>query len=101
MKYKLTNSNSVVRLSDNACIPFAEGNRDYREYLNWLEEGNEPEPADPIPEPDPIVMRRAAYREESDPLFIEASFDMDDEKFEVWRQKVREIKERYPLTKES
>jgi hypothetical protein len=33
---------SVVRLLDNAIIPFAEGNRDYEQYLAWLEEGNSP-----------------------------------------------------------
>lgn len=33
---------SVVRLSDLATIPFAEGNIDYKKYLEWLEEGNEP-----------------------------------------------------------
>jgi hypothetical protein len=33
---------SVVRLLDNAIIPFAEGNRDYEEYLAWLEAGNSP-----------------------------------------------------------
>lgn len=38
----MLNENSVVRLSDLATIPFAEGNRDYAEYLEWLEAGNEP-----------------------------------------------------------
>jgi len=33
---------SVVRLSDKATIPFAEGNKDYAEYLEWLHAGNEP-----------------------------------------------------------
>lgn len=33
---------SVVRLSDMTTIPFADGNRDYLEYLAWIEQGNEP-----------------------------------------------------------
>jgi hypothetical protein len=33
---------SVVRLSDLANIPFADGNIDYAEYLSWVEQGNEP-----------------------------------------------------------
>jgi len=41
--YKLL-QNSVTRLSDGASIPFAEGNRDYREYLDWVAAGNTPEP---------------------------------------------------------
>ena len=42
--YKLIGQNSVKRLADGACIPFADGNRDYEEYKLWLEEGNTPEP---------------------------------------------------------
>ena len=36
----------VIRLSDNATIPFDPANRDYAEYLEWLEAGNVPTPAD-------------------------------------------------------
>jgi hypothetical protein len=37
---------SVIRTTDGASIPMVEDNTDYQEYLKWLAEGNEPEPAD-------------------------------------------------------
>ena len=40
---------AIIRLADNACIPFDPANRDYAESLRWLEEGNEPLPADEQP----------------------------------------------------
>jgi hypothetical protein len=71
IKYKLisplppvTASHAVQRLPDGACIPFAEGNTDYAEYLAWLGEGNEPLPVDapqvqslesPVPSTDASV----------------------------------------------
>lgn len=41
-----TESTSVIRLEDGACIPMHPDNTDYQEYLKWLEAGNTPEPAD-------------------------------------------------------
>jgi hypothetical protein len=38
--------NSVLRLSDNAYIPFDPANVDYQKYLAWVEAGNTPLPAD-------------------------------------------------------
>lgn len=50
MTYQLTSGDTILRLADNAFIPADPGNRDYREYLDWLAEGNTPEPA-PLPPP--------------------------------------------------
>jgi hypothetical protein len=43
-----TTSNVVIRMLDNAFIPFAEDNTDYQAYLAWVAEGNTPEPADEV-----------------------------------------------------
>lgn len=40
------NFQCIIRLSDNAVIPFDPNNTDYQEYLCWLSQGNTPEPAD-------------------------------------------------------
>ena len=47
--YKLTQrQNQVLRVEDNAFIPFDPDNTDYQAYLKWLEEGNTPLPADEV-----------------------------------------------------
>jgi hypothetical protein len=47
LKHPISNqSNIVLRIEDNVCIPLDPANTDYQAYLKWLEEGNTPEPAD-------------------------------------------------------
>ena len=51
ISYKITNSIELgtqtgVLRSDGTWIPLAADNTDYQEYLEWVAEGNTPEPAD-------------------------------------------------------
>ena len=52
--YKLINApfsniaNAVIRLNDNAFIPFDPDNVDYQQYLKFLEDGGTPLPADEV-----------------------------------------------------
>jgi hypothetical protein len=49
--YKLTHSDTIIRLADNASIPADLSNTDYINYNIWLGEGYTPEAADAVPEP--------------------------------------------------
>jgi hypothetical protein len=42
--YKLLEGNGIQRLSDMACIPLDPANRDYAEYLAWVDAGNTVDP---------------------------------------------------------
>lgn len=50
--YKLINDQitgsltCVQKVQDNVYIPFDPANTDYQAYLKWLEEGNQPTPAE-------------------------------------------------------
>jgi len=56
MTYKLVNdinqNLSTIKLTDDSgqvlFIPLDEANTDYQEYLEWVAEGNTPEPADEV-----------------------------------------------------
>ena len=37
---------TIIRVADQAVIPFDPANTDYQAYLLWLDEGNTPLPAD-------------------------------------------------------
>jgi hypothetical protein len=44
--FQATEPSSVIRLSDDACIPCDLQNSDYIEYLKWFDAGNTPISAD-------------------------------------------------------
>jgi hypothetical protein len=44
-----------------------------------------------------LIKRKTAYKTESDPLYMEWQFDQTTESEQAWRDKVEEIKLRYPL----
>ncbi|HGF4956676.1 TPA: hypothetical protein ACF33T_004449 [Vibrio parahaemolyticus] len=48
-----------------------------------------------------VELRQAAYVKESDPLYMEWQYDQTAESEKAWRDKVAEIKARYPLPTES
>lgn len=52
---------TIKRIDDGANIPKDEGNRDYREYLEWVDEGNTP--SEPPAEPAPVIPRAVEMRQ--------------------------------------
>jgi len=71
--YKLIGTNRVKRLADGASIPFADGNRDYEEYKQWLSEGNIPEPEFTQAELDAITKEQAKQEALAKIATLEAS----------------------------
>jgi hypothetical protein len=39
-------NDAIIRLSDNAFIPFDPANTDAQQFAKWLQDGNRPEPAE-------------------------------------------------------
>ena len=51
-KYRLSKTaDSVIRTADNANIPATVTSKDWRQYLEWLSAGNNPDPVTPEPPP--------------------------------------------------
>jgi hypothetical protein len=51
MSYKIYNTIfgtiTILRIEDSAIIPVDQKNKDYQEYISWLEEGNVAEEINP------------------------------------------------------
>ena len=59
--YKLTNTETIIRIADGASIPADPANTDYANYLEWVEAGNTATAADAIPDPTYQENRVAEY----------------------------------------
>ncbi|MFJ2989942.1 hypothetical protein ACIPF8_18915 [Collimonas sp. NPDC087041] len=67
MTYKLSLLDGyVTKVDSNQTIPFADGNAEYAQYLEWLSEGNTPEPADvPIVASNTIILAKISEIEQT------------------------------------
>lgn len=66
-EYQLTDTITIIRTEDGACIPPDPANTDYAEYLKWVEDGGVPDPyvAPPVPEPVPTPEQIILYDHEN------------------------------------
>jgi hypothetical protein len=92
--YKLNQSPSITRLSDGASIPADRANTDYANYLVWLDEGNTPLPADPLPEPTYQELRAAAYPPAS--MYLDGIVKSSAEQVQEYIDLCLAVKEKYP-----
>lgn len=65
--YQLTATDTIIRTEDGASIPPDPANRDYAEYLQWLDNGGVPDPyvpPTPVP-PTPTSEQTVLYEHEN------------------------------------
>ena len=89
--YKLTNTETIIRIADKASIPADPANSDYAEYLEWVEAGNTATAADAIPDPTYQENRVAEYPPIGDQLD-----DIYHNGLTKWKATIKVIKDKYP-----
>ena len=75
MTYTSTFTNTVIRDIDGANIPADPGNADYQAYLDWLAEGNTPNPYVPPPFSIPNIITLAQARRQLRALNVFTQID--------------------------
>ena len=89
--YKLTNTETIIRIADKASIPADPANTDYAEYLEWVEAGNTATAADAIPDPTYQENRVKEYPPIGDQLD-----DIYHNGLTKWKATIKVIKDKYP-----
>ena len=89
--YKLTDTETIIRIADKASIPADPANTDYAEYLLWVEAGNTATAADAIPDPTYQENRVKEYPPIGDQLD-----DIYHNGLTKWKATVKVIKDKYP-----
>ena len=89
--YKLTDTDSIIRIADKAHIPNDPANTDYANYLEWVEAGNTATAADAIPDPTYQENRVAEYPSIGDQLD-----DIYHNGLTKWKANIKVIKDKYP-----
>lgn len=92
MTYQLTQGDEIFRTTDGAFIPPDLSNSDYVVYLDWLEEGNTPDP-DPTTANytwDQVLQKRNQLLHDSDWTMIPGC-TVDQHAWAVYRQVLRDL----------
>jgi len=85
----------IIRKSDNAVIPFDEDNKDYREYLEWVAEGNTAEAAEEYAITwDEIRATRDQILRDTD-WTMTSGATVDQAQWAAYRQVIRDIPQTY------
>jgi hypothetical protein len=96
--YKLTDTDSIIRIADKSHIPNDPANTDYANYLEWVEAGNTATAADAIPDPTYQENRVSEYPpigDQLDLLYKDMLADKGD-KTGAWFTAVKTVKDKYP-----
>jgi hypothetical protein len=92
--YKLTNTETIIRIADKASIPADPANTDYAEYLEWVEAGNTATAADAIPDPTYQENRVAEYPPVAD--YLDGIVKADDLQVQKYIDDCQAVKDKYP-----